>query len=175
MFNISFKRPINKGDDIKKYLEENMIQTDSRVNVKVKKILENAVLPIKGSEGAAGFDLTAAQETFKAELTGPMFEYDTGLSFEIPEGYVGLVFPRSSITTKTTLLLGNGVGVIDSDYRGTVKFQYRNITPGAGKKYKIGDRVGQIIILPIPSVSFEEVTDLSDSKRGAGGFGSSGV
>ena len=125
-------------------------------------------------KGAAGFDLVAAAEQFRPELTGPIFEYDTGLAFEIPEGHVGLVFPRSSVTTKTTLLLGNGVGVIDSDYRGTIKFQYRNMPGSAGKKFSVGDRIGQIIILPIPAVKFEEASELSDTARGEGGFGSTG-
>lgn len=172
MLNSVFKRKPIIGEDIKQYIEENLVVTD--VKVKVKKVLENAVLPVRSSNGAAGFDLTAATEKFRAEKTGPIQEYDTGLAFEIPEGYVGLVFPRSSITTKTTFMLGNGVGVIDSDYRGTIKFQYRNINPGAGKKYNVGDRIGQIIILPIPAVNFEEVSELTDSDRGEGGFGSTG-
>lgn len=151
-----------------------LVEEDYTVNVKVKKVLPNAVLPIKGSEGAAGFDLTAATEKFRPELTGPIWEYDTGLAFEIPSGHVGLVFPRSSVTTKTTLMLGNAVGVIDSDYRGTVKFQYRNVNHAAGKKYNVGDRIGQIIILPIPEVNFEEVQELDESLRGEGGFGSTG-
>lgn len=145
------------------------------LNVKVKKVLPNAVMPEFGTAGAAGADLTAATETLKTDLTGPVAEYDTGLAFEIPPGYVGLVFPRSSVTTKTTLMLGNCVGVIDSDYRGTVKFQYRQINPIAGRKYKVGERIGQIIIVPYPKVSFEEVTELSDSTRGTGGFGSTGA
>lgn len=147
---------------------------DLMVNVKIKKVLPNAVLPIAGTAGAAGYDLTAATETFKPELTGPIFEYDTGLAFEIPPGYVGLVFPRSSVTTKSSLMLGNCVGVIDSDYRGTVKFQFRNVNPMAGKKYQVGDRIGQIIIMPYPAVKFEEVDELNDSARGQGGFGSTG-
>jgi dUTP pyrophosphatase len=153
--------------------ETQMTYKEPIMNVKVKKVLENAVLPIRGSDGAAGFDLTAATEVFKPEKTGPIFEYDTGLAFEIPKGYVGLVFPRSSVTTKTTLSLGNAVGVIDSDYRGTVKFQYRN-NHIPGKKYNVGDRIGQIIILPIPTVNFEEVSELNDTKRGEQGFGSTG-
>ena len=144
------------------------------VQVKVKKVLENAVLPTQGTAGAAGFDLTAAAEKFNPSTTGPIWEYDTGLAFEIPEGHVGLVFPRSSVTTKTSLMLGNAVGVIDSDYRGTVKFQYRNLSNVAGKKFNVGDRIGQIVIVPIPQVKFAEVSELSDTTRGEGGFGSTG-
>ena len=92
------------------------------MNIKIKKVLPNAQLPVKGSDGAAAYDVFAAKETFLQELTGPVVEYDTGLAFEIPKGYYIDARPRSGITTKTTLLLGNGCGVIDSDYRGTVKF-----------------------------------------------------
>lgn len=141
------------------------------IEVKVKKVLPNAVMPQRMTDGAAGFDLTAASEKFRPEKTGPVFEYDTGLAFEIPSGYVGLLFPRSSVTTKTNFILGNCVGVLDSDYRGTVKFQFRNITP-AGKKYEIGERIGQIIIMPIHSVEFIESSELSNTERDTGGFGS---
>lgn len=142
--------------------------------VKVKKTIPSAVLPQFATSGAGGADLTAATETLRNELTGPVVEYDTGCAFEIPSGHIGLVLPRSSVTTKTTLMLGNSIGLIDSDYRGSVKFQYRNVG-AAGKKYKVGDRIGQIVILPIPAVSFVEVEELSDTDRGSGGFGSSGV
>lgn len=141
------------------------------MQVKVKKLLPNAVLPQRMTDGAAGFDLTAATQKFRQEYTGPVFEYDTGLAFEIPPGHVGLLFPRSSVTTKTSLSLGNCVGVLDSDYRGPVKFQFRNTGPG--KKYEVGDRIGQIIVLPIPEVEFLE-GELSDSVRGEGGHGSTG-
>ena len=147
----------------------------SKVDLKVK-VAEgfNVNIPEYASKGAACFDLVAAKEDIKLSPTGPMVEYDTGLSFEIPEGHVGLIFPRSSITTKTTFMLGNGVGVIDSDYRGTVKFQFRNVNPQAGKKYNVGDRIGQMMILPIPAVRIMQVEKLSESERGEGGFGSTG-
>lgn len=169
MFNL-FKQVNRKSNEV--LVEEVIMES---INVKVKRTLPNAVLPMKATEGSAGFDLTAATEKFKPELTGPIWEYDTGLSFEIPPGYVGLVFPRSSVTTKTTLMLGNGVGVIDSDYRGTIKFQFRNVNHAAGKKYNIGDRIGQIIIMPYPTVGFIDASELNVTDRGEGGFGSSGV
>lgn len=167
---------ISKEELKKQYPEATeKIEENMSLNVKVKKVLSNAVMPIQASLDAAGYDLTAAAEKFRPELTGPIWEYDTGLAFEIPKGQVGLVFPRSSVTTKTTLSLGNCVGVIDSDYRGTIKFQFRNVGMSGGKKYNVGDRIGQIIIIPIPTVSFEEVQELEDSSRGTGGFGSTGV
>lgn len=145
----------------------------SKVELKVK-LEKDAVMPKYESDGAACFDLVAASEEIVLDSTGSKVVYDTGLSFEIPKGYVGLVFPRSSVATKTTLSLGNGVGVIDSDYRGTVKFVYRNINLAMGKKYKKGDRVGQMMILPIPAVELVTAKELSDTDRGEGGFGSTG-
>lgn len=146
-----------------------------RVDIKVKKVLPNAQMPVRGSDGAAAYDVFAAKETFLNEIGGPIVEYDTGLAFEIPRGYYIDVRPRSGITTKTTLMLGNGAGVVDSDYRGTVKFQFRNIAPQMGKKYKVGDRIGQIIFKKYEEVDFEEVTELSETKRSEGGFGSTGA
>ncbi len=104
---------------------------------------------------------------------GNQATYGTGLSIEIPEGYVGLIFPRSSIC-KTTMTLTNSVGVIDSGYRGELKAIFR-LTGPHEMDYKIGDRIGQLMIVPIPTVEIEEVTELSTSIRGTGGFGSSGA
>ena len=102
--------------------------------------------------------------------TDKYVEYGTGLAFEIPEGYTMLVFPRSSVSN-TNLVMANSVGVLDSGYRGELKLRFRK---NGSDDYQIGDRVGQIIILPYPAVNFEEVEDLSESIRGEGGFGSSG-
>jgi dUTP pyrophosphatase len=144
------------------------------LEVKVKKVLENAVIPEYQTEGAACFDLVAASKSFEPLLVGPTYVYDTGLAFEIPEGFVGLVFPRSSITTKTTLSLGNAVGVIDSDYRGTIKFQFRKTNPMYQQDYNVGDRIGQMMILPVPSVKLELAEELTETNRGDGSFGSTG-
>ena len=140
--------------------------------LKIKKMHEKAVIPKYASKGAACFDLIAVTKQFKPLDVGPTFEYDTGLAFEIPEGYVGLVFPRSSITTKTTLALGNGVGIIDSDYRGTIKFQFRKTNQMFQKDYEVGDRIGQMMIMPVTLANFIEVDELSETERGEGGFGS---
>jgi len=138
------------------------------------KLYGDAKLPQPASDGAAGADLVAISEKFKREKNGPLWEYDTGVAVEIPKGHVGLVFPRSSITVKTTLTLGNGVGVIDSDYRGTIKFQFRNANQFLTTKYNVGDRIGQIVVMPIVLPEFESVEELSDTERGEGGFGSTG-
>jgi dUTP pyrophosphatase len=141
------------------------------MKVKFKKLNTNAIVPKYSKSGDAGLDLTA---TSKDSLNNPQYgfvEYGTGLAVEIPEGYVGLLFPRSSISN-TGLIMANSVGVIDSGYRGEIKFRFKYI-PGTAD-YNIGDRVGQLIILPYPSIETEEVDELNSSERGEGGFGSSG-
>lgn len=142
------------------------------VNLKIKKLNQNAVVPKYATDSAAGMDLTATSEKFFADGPVSYIEYGTGLSVEIPEGYVGLLFPRSSISSGTSLSLANSVGVIDSDYRGEIKFRFRNLMFGSGRKYNIGDRIGQLIILPYPKFEVEEVDELNDTDRGSGGFGS---
>ena len=140
------------------------------MKVKIKKLHPDAVIPKYAKLGDAGMDLVAISEEWND--TNTMVTYDTGLSMEIPEGYVGLLFPRSSIV-KTELELANSVGVIDSGYRGPIMFKFRYNQEGM--VYDVGDRIGQILILPYPQVEFEEVEELSSSERGEGGFGSTGV
>lgn len=142
--------------------------------VKLKKLHPDAVIPSYAKPGDAGVDLTAISEEIIRDREMRIIRYGTGLSIEIPSGYVGLIFPRSSITTKTTLLLGNHVGVIDSGYRGEIKFEFRDHAVVTGKKYNVGDRIGQLIIVPYPTLEFLEVTSLSETERSSGGFGSSG-
>lgn len=145
------------------------IKVPEERNLKVKRLSESAKLPTKGSNEAAGWDLYATSREIK---DGKMC-YGTGIAMEIPTGYVGLIFPRSSIYKKT-LRLCNSVGVIDSDYRGEIKFFF-DFEPGSGaNEYMEGDRVGQIIFIKLPEFNLEEVDELSDSDRGEGGFGSTG-
>lgn len=139
------------------------------MQVNIKRLSENAVIPTYGKLGDAGMDLTCISE--KWEEDNSMVTYDTGIAMEIPEGYVGLVFPRSSIS-KTSLILSNSVGVIDSGYRGSIMFKFRY--PEEGMIYEVGERVGQIIIVPYPQITFNEVQELSSTDRGEGGFGSTG-
>ena len=113
-------------------------------------------------------DLTAISKN----VTGNFIEYGTGLVFELPAGYVGLIFPRSSIS-KTNLAQANSVGVLDSGYRGELKIRFFKKNQ-KGEEYNIGDKIGQIIIIPIPSVELIESEKLSDTERGDGGFGSTG-
>lgn len=136
----------------------------------IKKLHPNAVIPTYAKQGDAGLDLVATEiineEAFQ-------ITYGTGLAMEIPEGFVGLVFPRSSIR-KTDLSLTNSVGVIDSGYRGELQATFRKERGVASRKYEVGERIVQIMIIPHPDIQFEETDELSDSARGVGGFGSTG-
>lgn len=146
----------------------------SKLPVKVKKLNDQAKLPAKADEGSAGIDLVAITEKTIFEGAVSYIEYGTGLSFEIPPGFVGLLFPRSSISSNTSLVLANAVGVLDSSYRGEVKARFKSLLPAGGKKYKLGDKIIQMVVIPYPEVELEEVSELSDTSRGTGGFGSSG-
>lgn len=146
--------------------------------VKIKRLHDNAVIPAYAHATDAGMDLTA---TSKIVDTDGNVVYGTGIAVEIPSGFVGLVFPRSS-NSKKMLLLTNSVGVIDSGYRGEVMLKYRRMTDayycrykgGNTPEYNVGERVGQLVIMPYPAIDFVEVDELSESDRGQGGYGSTG-
>jgi dUTP pyrophosphatase len=137
------------------------------MQIKIKKLHQKAVIPNYSKPGDAGMDLviTSIINENKEDIS-----YGFGISLEIPEGYVGLVFPRSSIR-KYDLFLTNAVGVIDSGYRGELQATFKKT---GLHKYEIGDRGAQIMILPYPQIQFEEVEELSHTERGEGGFGSTG-
>ena len=141
------------------------------LQVNFKKLHPSAITPCYANQGDAGMDLTATEI-----ISNEPFQivYGTGIAVEIPEGFVGLVFSRSSIR-KYDLDLSNSVGVIDSGYRGEIQVTFNKKRGVASKAYEIGDRVCQLMILPYPVVNFVEVNDLSDSERGAGGHGSTGI
>lgn len=141
------------------------------MQIKIKKLKEEAVIPSYGTDFSAGLDLTATslEKVDKGEYG--YYEYGTGLAFEIPEGFVGLIYPRSSIS-KTGHILANSVAVIDSDYRGEVMFRFKTI--GDSKEYNVGDKIGQLIVMPYPKIEFKLVDELKDTKRGSGGFGHTG-
>jgi dUTP pyrophosphatase len=141
--------------------------------VKIKRLKPNAIIPTYAKEGDAGMDLVA---TSVISETPTQITYGLGIALEIPEGFVGLVFPRSSIR-KTRLQLSNSVGVIDSGYRGEVQATFNKIiTTIENQKndYKVGDRVCQIMIIPHPPIEFKEVEELTNTERSEGGFGSTG-
>ncbi|MMZ45501.1 Deoxyuridine 5'-triphosphate nucleotidohydrolase [compost metagenome] len=186
------------------------------INVKIKRLHSDAVIPQYATPGAAAFDLVAVEDVIIAP--GETKKVPLGLAFEIPEGYVMIVAMRSGVALKTNLRQPNGIGVIDSDYRGEVMMMFDNthekdlfiagnqyghsvLIPGAGKTYDIsgrdaeigdrvtggynldgtyiirkGDRVAQAFILPIPRVNLVETDEeLSETERGTGGFGHTGV
>lgn len=138
--------------------------------VKFKKLNSTAKMPTYAKYGDAGADLVATSKSINPETNQLIF--GTGLAVEIPEGHVGLIFPRSSIA-KTGLALANSVGVIDSGYRGEIMFKFNILNPGI-ETYVVGDRIGQLVILPFPQIEYTEVNELSDSERGTGAYGSSG-
>lgn len=140
--------------------------------VKIKKLSDKAKIPQYATDGSAGLDLTATSEKAVYENQVAYVEYGTGISIEVPPGFCALILPRSSVTSNTTLVLGNSVGLIDSDFRGEIKLRFKSVVTSGAKKYNVGDRIGQLLILPYPQIQFEEVTELSDTERGSGGFGS---
>lgn len=149
------------------------------MEVKVKKLSEKAVIPAYAKPGDAGLDLTAISYEYDAEKDCHI--YGTGLAFEIPEGYVGLIYPRSS-NRKTDAYMCNHVGVIDSGYRGEVMLSFKNRDKNVDctieqltKPYEVGNKVAQLIIMPYPKIKFVEVDKLSDSDRGENGHGSTGA
>lgn len=141
------------------------------LKLKVKKLHPDAKLPAFGRPGDAGLDLTAISMHMEGEHG--LMVYRTGLAVEIPAGHVGLLFPRSSVSNYD-LNLANSVGVIDENYRGEVVAKFRRTSNGTCEVYDKGHRVVQLVVLPVPAIEIEEVGSLSDSNRGAAGFGSSG-
>lgn len=149
------------------------------MKVRIKKLHEGAKVPSYSKEGDAGLDFTAVE--ISRDNVGNI-TYHTGLAVEIPQGYVGLLFPRSSISKKQQFLT-NCVGVIDSGYRGEIMAKFKPVMGTydtildlfESNEYQVGDRIVQMIILPYPQIEFEEVEELSSSERGHGGFGSTNI
>ena len=151
------------------------------IDVKIKRIRENSLLPTKAHSDDAGWDLYASTKAYDKDGN---VVYGTGVAIEVPKGYVGLLFPRSS-NAKKELLLSNSVGVLDSGFVGEILFKFKpsmifldNIPTQRRldytEVYSLGDRIGQLIIIPYPEIGFVEVDELSETERGAGGYGSSG-
>ena len=139
------------------------------MKVKLKKLNENVKLPVYAKTGDAGLDIKATRIESENDYS---ITYGTDLCIEIPFGYVGLIFPRSSIRNYD-LVLSNCVGVVDSGYRGEIMATFKK-TKLDGMYYDVDDKVMQIIILPYPSIEFEFVDELSETERGKGGFGHTG-
>ncbi|PCI45907.1 MAG: dUTP diphosphatase [Proteobacteria bacterium] len=146
------------------------------IDLKIKKLHEDAVIPKAATEGSAGLDLTCIEDGVALiDACGPVITFKTGLAINIPEGYAGLLIPRSSIAVKTSYVLSNSVGVLDSDYRGEITAKFRDFNEFyGGKIYKKGDRICQLVIVPVPKVNVIEVEELDDTERGEGSYGSTG-
>lgn len=160
------------------------------MQIKFKKLVEDAKTPLRVHDVDAGFDLYS----ISIEKTRDYIEYKTGIAFEIPEGYVGMLFPRSSVTSKD-LILKNSVGIIDASFRGEIRFRFYNTgiddeyhtihqngilnkisnIRSENKIYNIGERIGQIVFLELPKVELIESNELSETNRGQGGYGSTGI
>lgn len=155
------------------------------MKIEIKRLTDNAVIPAYAKSGDAGLDITATSKSFD----GVNVVYGTGIAIKIPEGYVGLLFPRSSISKKD-MLLTNSVGVIDSGFTGEILFKFkpandrsiisRNAITNVFEEiiiieeYEVGDRIGQLLVIPYPQVEFKEVDELPTTERGTGGYGSTG-
>ena len=143
------------------------------ITVPIQLLSENARTPSRAYVGDAGYDLYAS-----AFYTLKPFErclIDTGVALEIPAGYGGFVLPRSGLAIKKGLSLVNAPGLIDSNYRGEIKVIAINLDPHKDIEIQPGDRIAQVVIMNIEDVNFSHANVLSDSIRGEGGFGSSGV
>jgi dUTP pyrophosphatase len=140
------------------------------MKLKIKKLHVEAVTPAYAKPGDAGLDLVATEII---EQSMYHIKYATGIAVEIPDGYVGLIFPRSSVS-KTNLTLANSVGVIDSGYRGQIICVFNKVNNPMLSSYKVGDRIAQLVIMACPKFEIEEVSELSNTERGEGAFGSTG-
>ena len=143
------------------------------MEVKVTKLRPNAVLPVYGSAGAAGADLVACLEQDVVVAPGRTVFIPTGLSVEIPVGCAGLIYARSGMACKRDLAPANKVGVIDSDYRGEIMVALHN-HGSREQTVSCGERIAQMVITPVLTPAYVEADALTDTVRGAGGFGSTG-
>lgn len=143
------------------------------MKIKIKKLSEKAILPTYGTEFSAGADLCACTDTDIAIEPGKTVLIHTGIAAEIPVGYAGMVFARSGLASKRGLAPANKVGVIDADYRGEIMVALFNQSSQT-QIIMHGDRIAQLVILPFLAAEFVETDTLSETVRGAGGFGSTG-
>lgn len=146
------------------------------MQVKIKKLHPNAVIPSYAIVGDAGLDLTCTEINYNEE--NATHEYKTGLAIEIPTGHLGLIFPRSSIRN-TRFRLANSVGLIDPNFRGQLIVSLKSTFSPSGllskHDYKVGDRVAQLVLIPYPTIELVEVSELSESNRGEAGHGSTNI
>lgn len=164
---MGYEEALSAVDNFVKSEKEN-----DKIKVKVKRVRDGAKLPTYGSDGAGCFDFYSTVDI--VVRTREKAKIPLGVAMEVPEGHVLLIMPRSSIGLQTPLRMANSVGVIDSDYRGEICALYENQHDLLNYHIRVGERIAQGCIVPVPTVEFEEVNTLSETKRGTGGFGSTG-
>lgn len=145
------------------------------MELKIKRLNDKAIMPIRAHEGDAGLDLTCTEITTEVNECGQLtLVYHTGLAMELPADCVGLLVPRSSISRKS-LTLCNCCGILDANYTGEVLFKMRSTTDVVPAVYQVGERIGQLVIVPYVKPEIAEVNELTKTDRGDGGFGSTGT
>ena len=147
-----------------------LMKHDQPVILKLKKLSDKCVIPSRAHPTDAGLDITATSMSF--DISTGIVTYGTDLAIKLPKGHVGHLYPRSSVY-KTNLMLCNSVGVVDENYTGELKFKFH--TRGSHSLYKVGDRIGQLVIVKLPNIKPLEVVELETTDRGSNGYGSSGV
>ena len=143
------------------------------MNIRIKKINKNAIIPTRGSKEAAGYDLYACTKTSMVIMPHQTVKVGTGLAMELPDGYFGAIFARSGLATKQGLRPSNCVGCCDSDYRGEYIVALHNDTD-IPQTINPMERIAQLVVMPYLPVEFDEVDELNETERGVGGFGSTG-
>ena len=144
-------------------------------DVNIVKVRENAIVPVRATSGSAGYDLHACIEKDLTIKKGELIRIPCGVAIELPSSeYAAFVFARSGLGMKYGISLSNGVGVIDSDYRGEIQVGLCRMSDGEPYIIKNGDRIAQMIIMKVSNVNFNLVENLGKSERGSGGFGSTG-
>ena len=143
------------------------------VRVPIKILSRDAQIPHKAYNGDAGVDLRSVEHIVLKPQEHAMVA--TGLAIALPEGYAGFVLPRSGLAAKHGISIVNAPGLIDSNYRGELKVILLNTDPDNSFTIEIGDRIAQLIVMPVPTINFEQVEELTESQRGESGFGSSGI
>ena len=144
-------------------------------DVNITKVRENAIMPSRATSGSAGYDLHACIDKDLTIKKGDLIRVPCGIAIELPNSeYAAFIFARSGLGMKYGISLSNGVGVIDSDYRGEIQVGLCRTSDGDPYTIKNGDRIAQMIIMPVSNVNFKLVENLGESERGSGGFGSTG-
>lgn len=145
------------------------------LDVNITKVRENATVPTRATSGSAGYDLHACIDKDLTIKKGDLIRVPCGIAIELPSSeYAAFIFARSGLGIKYGISLSNGVGVIDSDYRGEIQVGLCRTSDGDPYTIKNGDRIAQMIIMPVSNVNFKLVENLGESERGSGGFGSTG-